>query len=90
MKQEIEHLEKEIVKYVIAALSYPRTYMYKKPGEQQYRFFKDIEKSTKFLDRQDAIDTIKMYQRFTGDNQLELVVIPLKVKYIMIEEKYDN
>ena len=84
---EIKHVEKEIRKYVVAVLSDGKAmYLYKKPGQPHYAFFKDIEKSTKHLTREDAIDTIKLYKSQLGDTQLDLVVIPLDVRYTLIEE----
>lgn len=86
---ETKHLEKRIRKYVIAALSSPTMYLYKKPGTQEYKFFKDIEKSIKFIDKEDAEDTIRMYQKNVGDVELELVILPLEIDYYLIEENYN-
>ena len=84
--EEIKHLEKKIRKYIIITVSHPFTYMYKKPACQEYTFFKDIEKATKFLNRKDADETILMYYRFTNDTELDLVVIPVDITYELIEE----
>lgn len=88
---EIKHIEKEIRKYVVAVLSENEAmYLYKQPGKPNYAFFKDIEKSTKHLTREDAVDTIKLYKNQLGDTSLELVVLPLDVRYTLIEEMNKN
>ena len=80
-------LEKRVRKYVIAALTSPTAYLYKKPGEYEYKFFKNIEKATKFLERFDAEIFLKEYYEATGDDNLELIVIPVDVSYELIKEE---
>jgi hypothetical protein len=86
---ETRHLEKKIRKYVIATISSPTMYLYKKPATQEYHFFKDVEKSIKFLYREDAEETIKMYKRFTMDTELDLVVLPVEIEYYLVQEDYE-
>ena len=81
-----KHTIKTIVKFVIATLSSPTTYLYKKPGELEFKFMKDVEKSTKTMKREDAEYIVKQYHYSTGDNGFELVVIPLLTEYSLIEE----
>lgn len=84
---EIKHEEKKIRKYIIATVTDPVTFLYKRPGKPEYNFFKDVEKSIKFVSRQDAQDTINMYKWHTSDNELDLVVIPVDITYELIEEQ---
>lgn len=84
---EIKHVEKKIRKYVIITVSHPFAYLYKKPAHQEYYFFNNIEKATKFLNKKDAEETIFMYYRFTNDTKLDLVVVPIDITYELIEEK---
>lgn len=81
-----EHTIREVIKFVIATLSSPTTFLYKKPGELEFKFMKNIEKATKTMDREDAEYMIKQYHHVTGDDEFELVVLPLHVKYSLIEE----
>lgn len=84
---ETKFLEKKIRKFIIAALSSPTTYLYKKPGEYEYKFFKNIERATKFLERFDAEIFLKEYYEATGDDDLELIVIPVDISYELIKEE---
>ena len=77
---------KRIIKFVIATLSSPTTYLYKKPGELEFKFMKDIEKATKTMKREDAEYIVKQYHYSTGDDGFELVVLPLLAEYSLIEE----
>lgn len=81
-----KHTIKRIIKFVIATLSSPTTYLYKKPGELEFKFMKDIEKATKTMNREDADYIVKQYHYSTGDDRFELVVLPLLTEYSLIEE----
>lgn len=81
-----QHTIKTIVKFVIATLSSPTTYLYKKPGELEFKFMKDVEKSTKTMKREDAEYLIKQYYHVTQDYDFELVVLPLVIEYSLVEE----
>ena len=80
------HKIKSIIKFVIATLSSPTLFLYKRPGEIEYTFVKDIEKATKTMAREDAEYIAHQYPYYTGDKEMELVVLPLLVEYSLIEE----
>lgn len=82
-----KHKIKSIVKFIIATLSSPTMYLYKKPGEIEYTFVKDVEKATKTMHREDAEYIAHQYPYYTGDKEMELVVLPLLTEYSLIEEK---
>lgn len=83
---EIKHEIKKKRKYVIAVISSPIMYLYKRPGVYEYCFYKNIEKATKTIDRFDAEILLKEYYQVTQDHKLEMVIIPLDVTYELIEE----
>lgn len=81
-----KHNIKSIVKFIVATLSSPTMYLYKKPGEIEYTFVKDVEKATKTMHREDAEYIAHQYPYYTGDKEVELVVLPLLTEYSLIEE----
>ena len=83
---EKKHTVKKIRKYVIATLSSPTLYLYKKPGEYNYSFSRNIETATKTLDCFDAEILLKEYFEATNDRDIEMVVLPLDVTFELIEE----
>lgn len=84
-----KHLEKRVRVYIVADPDSGQ-YLYKKPGYDQYHFFKDVSKSTKSEDRSMAHFLIECYHEDTRDN-MDLVVIPLEITYELINEsdEYD-
>lgn len=81
-----QHRIKTIVKFVIATFSSPIMYIYKKPGENEFKFMKDVEKATKTLEREDAEYIIHQYHYNTGDD-IDLVALPLMIEYSLIEQE---
>lgn len=78
-------MEKKIKKYVIATLDSPTTYL-KSLHLGRYCFLKDIEGATKFLSRKLATEMISYYMADTGDSSIDLVVLPVKISYELINE----
>lgn len=52
-----------------------------------YYFVEDIEAATKTYSISVALDIIKMYRCDTGDTSTDLVVLPLQIRYSLIEER---
>lgn len=52
-----------------------------------YYFVEDIEAATKTYSISVALDIINMYRCDTADTSTELVVLPLEIKYNLIEER---
>lgn len=82
-----KYLEKRVRVYIVADPESGQ-YLYKKPGYDQYHFFKDVSKSTKTEDRSMAQFLIECYHSDTQDF-IDLVVIPLEITYELINES-DN
>lgn len=79
---EIEHLEKEINRYVIATFDNPTNYLLAK-GNCHYAFIDNIQAATKFARLVDANEVCSSCnEKFPFD----LVVLPLRIQYKLIEE----
>lgn len=77
----IEHLEKEIKRYVIATLDHPTFYVLCN-GNCNYSFVDDIRTASKFVGFKSAIEvSTSITNKYGG----ELVVLPMKVKYVLCE-----
>lgn len=85
MNMKDNYLITREIKFVIATLSSPTMYMYKKPGEFQYKFYKDIRKALFTLERDVAQMLLDEYKFYTGDD-IELVVIPVEISYALVNE----
>lgn len=85
MDKENNYCVLKEVKFVIATLSSPTMYLYKKPGEYKYKFFKSVNKALFTTDRNIAQMLLNEYQQVTGDD-IELVVIPVVISYNLIDE----
>lgn len=78
----IEHLEKEINRYVIATFDNPTNYLVAN-GNCNYSFIDNIQHASKFVKYQDALD---VYNSCIIKCSFDLVILPLKIKYLLIEE----
>ena len=83
-----KHIEKKVRVYIVADPESGQ-YLYKKPGYEQYKFVRDIAKSTKTEDRSMAQFLIECYHSDTQDF-IDLVVIPLEITYELINESDDT
>ena len=78
----IEHLEKEVRRYVIATFDDPTNYVVCNGGGN-YSFIDNIQHASKFASEFAANEVYKsLYKRYNVD----LVVLPLSIKYILLEE----
>jgi len=79
---------KTLDRYVIATMDNPTMY-YKRLTNGEHSFVENIEYATNFLSRK----TANMYKNFFyEDTRLidkELLIVPLKINYELVEEKYD-
>lgn len=76
--------EKEIFRYVLATLD--GTYL--KSLHMGSYCFSDIESCTKFASEKLAEQYIKYYRHDTRDNTTDLFVIPVRISYDLINEKW--
>lgn len=82
-----EHLEKTSSKYVIATLDSPTLYMNKIYRQKKYVFTANIELATKFMSKSVAEIMIDYYrQDMYGIDNKELIILPILVKYCLLEE----
>lgn len=77
----VERLEKEIKRHVIATLDKPTFYVLCN-GNCNYSFVDDIRNASKFVGFNDAMEVNKSITNKYGG---ELVVLPMKVKYVLCE-----
>ena len=80
----VEHLEKELNRYVIATFDNPTNYLVAK-GNCVYSFIDNIQVATKFARYSDAKDVYNSCIKYPFD----LVILPLKIKYVLLEEDGD-
>ena len=81
----IEHLEKELKRYVIATFDNPTNYVVCN-GNCTYSFIDNIQVATKFTSRFTADEILKSIK---AKCDLELIVLPLRIKYVLLEEEED-
>ena len=74
--------EKEIFRYVIATLD--GTYL--KSLHMGSYCFSDIELCTKFANKKLAEQYIKYYRNDTKDNDTDLIVVPMRISYDLINK----
>lgn len=84
---EKRHLEKKKRVYVLATLDIPTQYLTYKDG--YYGFVRDIEMATKAANRATA-NILKSVFYYGVNTDLELVILPLEIRYELIEEINDN
>lgn len=82
----IEHLEKEIKRYVIATLDNPTFYVVCN-GNCNYSFVDDIRNASKFNSFNNAMEVCKTIVNRYGDG---LVVLNMKIKYFLCEPEEDD
>lgn len=79
----IEHLEKELKRYVIATFDNPTNYVVCN-GNCNYSFIDNIQNATKFASKYSADEVSKS---IINKYNLGLVVLPLSIRYVLLEEE---
>jgi len=82
----MDYIEKETKKYVIATLGNPTLYLRKTPAKNEYCFVEDIEQATKTVSKNVMKQILRYFYYDTGVDT-ELVVVPIKITYKIIEEE---
>ena len=77
-------IKEELNRYVIATFDNPTTYLSRYNGE--YVFIDNLIECTKFTSKNTASQLKKYFYQDTGLTDIELVVIPLKIEYRLINE----
>lgn len=83
IKDDKTYVEKEMIKYVIATID--GKYLKKTPAKPEYCFVEDIEIATKAMSKK-MIKTILDYFYMDTRLNMELVIIPVKITYELIDE----
>lgn len=77
----IEHLEKEVARYVIATMDNPTFYVICN-GNCHYSFTDNVQIASKFVGFNSAREVHNSLVKQYGD---ELVILPMKIKYVLVE-----
>ena len=79
------YLESTLERYVIATLDNPTTYLIFK--DENITFTRQISRATKTAGRNTANAIKNEFYAYTGRNDIELVVLPIKISYEIVKEK---
>ena len=79
------YLESTLDRYVIATLDNPTAYLIFK--DENITFTKQISRATKAAGRNTAIAIKNEFYAYTGRTDIELVVLPIKISYEIINEE---
>lgn len=77
-------IKEELNRYVIATFDNPTTYLSRIDGE--YCFIDNLKECTKFNTRYIANVLKNYFYQDTGLTDIELVVLPLKIEYKLVNE----
>ena len=80
----IEHIEKQQRRYVIASLD-DTTFYIVCHGNCHYSMIDNIQMASKFVNRSDAEEVCRSVRQAL--NGKEMVVLPLVIRYILLEEE---
>ena len=83
----IEHIEKQQNRYVIASLD-DTTFYLVAHGNCHYSMIDNIQMASKFVNRADAEDVCRSVRQAL--NGKEMVVLPLVVRYILLENEEEE
>lgn len=78
----IEHIEKELKRYVIATFDNPTNYVVCN-GNCNYSFIDNIQLATKFASRCVADEVFNTINR---QCKIDMVIVPLSIRYILLED----
>lgn len=82
-----EYLEKSELLYVIVTLDLPTLYLHKTPGKKEWVLTDNIDYATKTKSRKLAEELKNYYFHDTMNFNEEIVVVPIKREYSIIEPK---
>ena len=80
-----KYLESTLYRYVIATLDSPTTYLIFK--DENITFTKQISRATKTAGRNTASTIKNEFYAYTGRTDIELVVLPIKISYEIVNEE---
>lgn len=83
-----KYIEKQLKRYVIATLDNPAQYLIVEDGEVSLT--KDIVRCTKAVSKSTAEYMRNLFYTKTGQNDVELVIIPLDIIYELVREGVQN
>lgn len=79
----IEHVEKELKRYVIATFDNPTNYVVCN-GNYTYSFIDNIQLATKFASMYAAEEIFKSVR---SNVNVDMVILPMVIKYVLLEEE---
>lgn len=79
----IEHLEKEVRRYVIATFDNPTNYVVCN-GACNYSFIDNVQNASKFASEFAANE---VYKSLRKSYDIDLIVLQLSIKYYLLEEE---
>ena len=79
------YLESTLDRYVIATLDNPTTYLIFK--DENITFTKQISRAKKTAGKTTANTIKNEFYAYTGRNDIELVVLPIRISYEIIKEE---
>ena len=77
-------IKEELNRYVIATFGNPTTYLSR--INRKYCFIDNLKECTKYATKSVANEIIKYFYLETKLTEIELVVLPLKIEYRLINE----
>ena len=77
-------IKQELNRYVLATFDNPTTYLCRRNWE--YYFVDNLIECTKFTNRTTANELKNYFYQDTGLRDIEMVVLPLKIEYRLINE----
>ena len=80
-----KYLESTLCRYVIATLDCPTTYLIFK--DENITFTRQISRATKTVGKNTANTIKNEFYAYTGRTDIELVVLPIKISYEIVNEE---
>lgn len=80
-----KYLESTLCRYVIATLDSPTTYLIFR--DENITFTRQISRATKTAGRNTANTIKNEFYAYTGRTDIELVVLPIKISYEIVNEE---
>lgn len=81
----VGYLESVLMKYVIATVDAPTTYLVFQDGK--ILFTKHISRATKTVKRGTADSIVREFYAYTGRTDVELVVVPVRISYELLQDE---
>ena len=81
----VGYLESELIRYVIATLDSPTTYLIFKDGK--ISFTRHISRATRTVGRNTANSIRDEFYACTGREDIELLILPIRITYEILQDE---